>query len=144
MMNKFTFPWALNCARLLAALLLVASAGSLLLVGCGGGGGGGGGPRPTATAITPSNITVLVQLRDLAGDPVDGIVSFAGRRQATTGGSVSFANAPAGAQSVSAEVNGRSYSQNFNATAGLVTVQIVIDPALTPTPGGTPPAPPPL
>lgn len=127
-------------ARRLATLILAIGAASAALVGCGGGGGG----SPTPTAVVPTGTTVVVQLRDTAGNLVDGIVTLGTQRRATTDGQVSFANVAVGAQSASAEVNGRTYSQNFLATAGTTTVQITVDPGLTPTPSGTVPAPPPL
>lgn len=141
--------FVLNGARRLGALLLVMGVGSALLFGCGGGGGsggggGGGGTVPTPAPTVPTSNTVVVQLRDTLGNPVDGVVTLSARRQATTGGNVAFANAVSGAQTVSAEVNGRTYSQNFVATAGTTTVQIIINPQVTPTPVGTLPAPPPL
>ena len=136
----------LRTARLWALGLGVAGA----LWGCGGGGGSSPAvPAPTTvtpapTAVVPTNSSLTVQLRDPAGNVVDGLVTLGTRRVVTTNGAATFANIAAGAGAVSAEVNGRLYSQNFVATNGANTVQILIDPALAPTPTGTLPAPPPL
>lgn len=116
-----------------------------LVAGCGGGGSGGSTPGPGPTVgptLTPTGATVVVQLRDLSGNLVDGIVTLGAQRRATTGGNVTFLNAARGAQSASAEVTGRVYSQSFVATIGTTTVGITINPALTPIPGGTVPPPP--
>ena len=113
---------------------------AVTLVGCGGGGSSGGPPAPTNPPVT--NVNVTVQLRDAAGAPVEGLVTLDGQRRATTGGNADFVNVKAGAQSASAEVNGANYSQNFVATSGANTVQIAINPVVTPPGGGNPPAPP--
>lgn len=142
-MKTSIFPYFAVTATLLA----------VALAGCGGGGGSSSGPTkpttpttPTATPVAPTNVSVLVQLRDPAGAPVDGIVTLGARQRATTGGNASFTNAVVGAQTVSAEVNGTTYNQNFVATAGANTVQIAIDPTAGTMTGGTtgttPPAPP--
>ena len=125
-------------------LAVAASLGTLALAGCGGGGSsaGPGSPLPTPTPIAVTNANVTVQLRDSAGAIVDGIVTVDGQQRATTGGVANFANVKIGALTATAEVNGKSYNQNFTATIGTTTVQIAIDPTTGTTPGGGPPAPP--
>ena len=122
------------------------SAGSL--AGCGGGGGGSssGPSNPSPTSMptpVPTGATLTVQLRDVAGAPVEGLVTLGAQRRATTGGSAAFSGVAIGAQSVSAQVNGKNYSQNFVATPGANTVQITINPTtVSATPVSTLPAPP--
>ena len=131
--------------RLAAVLTL---AGAALISGCGGGGNGGGGsnptPRPTVAPIPPTQTTLIVQLRDAAGAPVDGIVTLGAQRRATTNGNVTFNNVTNGSQTVSVEVNGQSFSRTVIATLGTSTFPITVPANITPTPAGTPPAPPPL
>lgn len=144
-MKTSIFPYLSVTATLLA----------VSLAGCGGGSSSGPTrpttpPAPTATPVAPTNVSVLVQLRDPAGAPVNGIVTLGARQLATTGGNASFTNAAAGAQTVSAEVNGTTYNRNFVATVGANTVQIAVDPTAGTTTGTTtggttgttPPAPP--
>ena len=124
-----------------ATLALGATLCVLALVGCGGG-SSGGSPAPTATPIPPTNISVIVQLRDAMGAPVEGLVTLDGQRRATTGGDAAFANVKGGALTASAEVNGATYSQDFVATLGANTVQIAINPGAVTPPDGNPPPPP--
>ncbi len=124
-------------------LAVAAFIGALALAGCGGGSSSGPGslvPTPTPVVVTKANVTV--QLRDSAGAVVDGIVTVDGQRRATTGGVANFANVKIGALTATAEVNGKTYNQNFVATIGTTMVQIAIDPTVGTTPGGEPPAPP--
>ncbi len=125
-----------------ALLALGATLCAAIITGCGGGSSNGPTPPPTPTAIPPTNVNVLVQLRDTAGAPVEGLVTLDGQRRATTGGDAAFTNVKSGSLVASAEVNGATYSQNFVATSGANTVQIAVDPATTPPDGGNPPAPP--
>ena len=121
---------------------------ALSMAGCGGGGGGGSSsgpsnPSPTSTPV-PTGVSVTVQLRDVAGAAVDGIVTIGDQRRATTGGDAVFTSVALGARTASAQVNGATYSKNFVATLGANTVPIAINPAVSATPATTPPAPPPF
>ena len=139
----------LTRAPRLQVIAVLTLAGAALISGCGGGGSGNGGgsnptPRPTITAIPPTQTSLIVQLRDAAGASVDGIVTLGAQRRATTNGGVTFNNVTNGAQTVSVEVNGLIFDRTVVATLGTSTFLITVPTGITPTPAGTPPAPPPL
>lgn len=136
---------------LVAALLLAFPA---ILIGCGGGGssspsGGGssGGsatttPRPMATTVAGGR-ALVVQLRDSAGRPVDGIVTLGTLSLPTTGGNVTFSGVAAGSVTVSAEVDGVVNTRSATIQgSGTTTFAFVVIPSVTPAPTATIPPPP--
>ncbi len=121
-----------------------------ILAGCGGGGGGGTSVRPTAApTIAPTatlgSLILVVQLRDSARQPVDGIVTVGtSPPMATIAGNATFnRGVTAGAATVSAEVDGvvTTGTATVNAT-GSTVYTLTIAPSVTPAPTTTLPPPP--
>lgn len=123
-----------------------------LLNGCGGGGGGGstGSPTPIAPTPTVGPRVLVVQLRDSAGNAVDGVVSIGANPVAgtsilaTSGGSVTFnRNVAAGTTPVKAEVEGNGTNGSILVkTAGTTIYTLLVTAQITPAPSATLPPPP--
>ncbi len=98
---------AVNCA--FYALLAVVGFVSLNVAGCGGGGGGG-------TGITPT-VSFTLQLRDLAGNIVDGTGSVRNgvitTNFTTAGGSAVIPNVVPGEYNVTVTINGTTTTQKI-------------------------------
>ncbi len=124
------------------------------LIGCGGGSGGGGTtpPTPTATPVSTPRATstpvagariLVIQLRDAAGNPVDGIVTVGAANQATSGGNATFRGVAAGSVTVSVEVDGNVTTRQVAVQPAQTTIStITLSPAVTPAPTATLPPPP--
>ncbi len=134
--------------RFWTALLLFAPL-LAIFAGCGGGGGSNSSVSPTATPKPAPTATLgarvlVVQLRDRAGQPVDGIVTVGATVLATGDGNATFnRNVAAGRTTVSAEVDGDVTTATVDVkTAGTTITTLTITPRVTPAPTATLPPPP--